>query len=398
MFLLFLFNCSWEFYSYKTFLNSSSFLKGRVVQAYEKTSKHGKRYQVLKIKSEGKSIYTTRWKKPFRIKQNDGIIFKLNKKSISFLDFLSRSFYASSYAVKTYKAKPFKLKLLHLITSQHKNAQMSSLYGALFLASPLSKDLRKKIQNFGINHLVAISGFHLGLIWGVLFFVLRAFYGFFHDRYFPYRNLNLDLGIATFAILAFYAYLIDFSPSFLRAYMMSLLAFIFYLRYFEVFSFTTLALSVAFLLAFFPHFLFSIGFWFSVLGVFYIFLYLHHFSFSWWDALFINAWVFVAMLIPVHFVFEYFSLQQFFSIPLSLVFVLFYPLAFLLHLLGFGYAFDGILMQGLELSWAGFSIKTPLWLLCVYILLSLLSIKSKVLAIFTLSLGLVFVTLSSIFA
>ncbi len=387
--LVFFLHVGYKFYEYKKFLHvKSPKLQGLVLSVYEKQSKYGKTYRVLKISTSSGNIYTTLWKKNLHVKAGDEMAFKISQKNVKFKDFLSRNFYAPSFDLHVSPSKTLHVRLKNFISNQHENEQMSNLYSTLFLATPLSKELRIKIQNWGISHLVAISGFHLGVIYGALFFIFKYIYGFFQNRFFPYRDLRFDLGILIFALLSFYTYLIDFTPSFLRAFCMSLLGFFFYMRYMKVLSFATLALSVAFLLALLPHLSLSIGFWFSVSGVFYIFLYLHHFGFRWWDGLLINIWVFLCMIVPVHFYFPYISFQQLGAVVLSLVFVVFYPFAFLLHVSGFGGVMDEYILQLLDVYMQGGLVKTPLWFLCIFVLLSLASIKNRFLAMLCPFLGL----------
>ena len=82
---------------------------------------------------------------------------------------------------------------------------------------PISKELREDITKWGIAHLVAISGFHLGILSAILFFLLKPIYTFFQDRYFPYRNRTDDLAFIVFLLLGSYAYFIDMTPSVVRA-------------------------------------------------------------------------------------------------------------------------------------------------------------------------------------
>lgn len=388
--LIFCANIYLSYYNYKNFTTSKHSYKGVVLNAYGKISKKSKPYQVAKISTKDFTIYTTFWKKSSYVKPHEGIEFKIFKKNITFKDYFSKSFYAPIYQIKTKKIENLKHDLEIFIKSQHQNSQIGELYSALFLATSISKDMRNSIQRWGVSHLVAISGFHLGVIYGSLYFLLKIIYGYFQDRFFPYRNIRFDLGIFIFVLLGFYLYLIDFAPSFLRAYVMSFLGLLFYFRHFKVLSFFNLALAVCLILGFFPYLIFSIGFWFSVMGVYFIFLYLHHFSFKWWDTIFINIWVFLALIIPVHVWFGYTSWQQFGATILSIVFIFFYPFAVVLHLINQG----GLMDKGLEyffsISFKGVEIFTPIWVFVSYIILSLASFFSRYLAIFTVSLGLIF--------
>lgn len=364
---------------------------GTVETTYVKYSKNNKPYHVMRISTDEFTLYTSSWKKEFFIKANDRVNFRIIKKSVTFWNYFSKRFYAPTYWQHVEKSPiTFKDKAKNFITSQHETKLAKELFGALFLATPVSKELRSMVQNWGVSHLMAISGFHLGILYASMFFVFKLTYSFFQDRFFPYRDVNVDIGVLLFGILAYYVYLIGFAPSFVRSYVMSLVGFFFYIRYIKIVSFGSLALCVGLLLAFFPHLLFSLGFWFSVMGVFYIFLYLYHFGerFSWfWTAIFLNAWVFLAMQIPVHVWFGYTSVQQFGAIVLSLLFVVFYPLMLVLHLVGFGGVFDGEILKFLSFSYGGEMVNIPLWVGLVYIFFSILSIFNRYLAFFTVLMG-----------
>ncbi len=372
------------FYQYKTFLNSKTKVDGEVRLVYEKLNKKGMPYTIAKIKTNEFTIYTKIHKK---LSNNDKIRFNLYKKRVSFSDFLSKKFYAPTYKIELLKNNsPTKLKhkLQTIIQNQHENKELKELYSALFLATQIDKKLREKIQNWGISHLVAISGFHLGVIYFNLFFILKLLYGYIHNRFLPYRNINFDLGIVIFCMLNFYTYLLEFSPSFLRALTMGLIGFFIYNRHLKVLTFANLAISGSLLVVLFPHLLMSLSFWFSIMGVFYIFLYLHHFNFSKLDFIFINIWVYLGMIIPTHYFFPYISLQQVLSVPLSIIFTIFYPLSLLLHLIGYGGVFDELLKAFLDIKFQGHFVLIPQWVFLGYIALSLLSIKNRYLAFFVI--------------
>ncbi len=146
---------------------------------------------------------------------------------------------------------------------------------------------------------------------------------------------------------------------------------------------------MSFVLVLFPRLLFSISFWFSVSGVFYIFLFLKHFSNLPKYLIFIllNFWVYMMMLPIVHFVFKVFTPLQLFSPLLSMVFVVFYPLELALHVVGFGGVFDKYLLGLLNLQTTFYAITTPFWFLVFFIIASICSIFNKWLALLTLLLS-----------
>lgn len=390
LFFIFCLQVWFKYLQFQDFKHAKShILQGIIETKYQKISKKNKPYYVLRLKSNDNIIYTTSWRKRLHVDIGDEVSFHLVSKNISFLDYFAKRFYAPAFKFKKISSsKTLRKKIQDFIQIQHKNPQMAQLYSALFLATPINKSLRKKIQNWGISHLVAISGFHLGVLYAVFFFILKMIYGFFQNKYFPYKNANFDIGILLFFVLAFYAFLIDFAPSFLRALMMSLVGFIFYIRYFKVLSFTTLSLSVGLLLAFFPSLSLSLGFWFSVMGVFYIFLYFHHFkNLKLLDGILINIWVFLAMIIPIHGWFGYTSWQQFGAIILSIVFIVFYPFAIFLHIIGYGDLLDNLIVKLLDIQYTGIDIKISFWIVGLYLALSILSIFNRFLAIFLVLCG-----------
>lgn len=230
-----------------------------------------------------------------------------------------------------------------------------------------------------MNHLLAISGFHLGVLSGVLFFAFRLLYRPLQTRYFPYRHGNRDIAIVVFAFLFVYLIFLNLVPSLLRAFAMSVFAYILYDRGVKILSFSSLFIVVFFLIALWPKLLFSVGFWFSVAGVFYIFLFLHHMKElrAWQSFVLLNIWVFTAMLPLVHYFYGTFSLHQLASPLLTMLFILFYPIELFLHLIGKGDVLDSVLEWMLGLDIRVVQIFLNIWVLSFYIILSFLAIFEK---------------------
>jgi competence protein ComEC len=391
--LVFCLHVSIEYQHFLTFKSDQSVrVEGVLEDHYQKTSKHGKPYHVLKISSKNFTLYTVSWKEALHVRKNQQLTLYILSDSVGFADYLSRRFFAPSFSLHPVRKSKegVRERLSHYIAMQHETLDMQSLFSALFLATPVSKSLRESVQYWGISHLIAISGFHLGVIMGLGYFLLRPVYRFFQSRYFPYRSAVTDLGLVMLGVVFGYLWLIEFVPSFLRAFVMAGLGFFFLVRHLRIISFVTLGLSVALILAVFPALLFSLGFWFSVIGVFYIFLYLHHFKDRFsapLHAVFINVWVFLAMTIPVHYWFGLTSWQQWGAVPLSVVFVGFYPLSAVLHLVGWGGILDGFLEQLLALRLESADVATPLWGLIIYLTLSVLAIRFRYLALLVIALG-----------
>lgn len=380
--ILFSFNIFLKYEQFQDFKSSKYFkASATVLSQYIKTTKKGKKYTVLKLKTNNSlKFYGISWQQNLKNMQNDIIKLKINTKKISFYKYL-KGFFAPVYGMKIISPNVgLKQKISTIIQNEHKNRSIKELFSALFLGTSLQKNLRKKIQILGISHLVAISGFHLGVLSAILFFILTPFYRFFQDKFFPYRNLRLDLMIVTLFILFGYLYLVGFMPSLIRAYTMLIIVYILYIRHIEIISFQTLALTTVLLLSFFPNLLFSISFWFSISGVFYIFLFLKYFSFlkPWQIIILLNFWVYLMMQPIVHAIFGLFSLYQIYSPILSMLFILFYPLELFLHIINQGDLLDGIILKLFSIKATIVQIKTPLWFLILFIFFSLFSVYKKI--------------------
>jgi len=306
---------------------------------------------------------------------------KLNVEKVTFLDYL-KGFFAPSLALyEIYEDNPpFDVKPMYcFVEEQHENEKIAELYKTLLFATPISKELRDEVQKWGISHLIAISGYNVGVISFLLFFFLKPLYQFFQSRYFPYRNATADLTMVVLVVLFGYMVIIDFVPSFLRAFAMSVLGFFIYSRGIKVLSFEMLGLTTLGLLALFPSLVFSLSFWFSVAGVFYLFLFLHHFeSLNRWVLLaIIDLGVFLLMVPIVHTFFPVFTFLQLTSPLSSLVFIVFYPLGVLLHVMNWGGIFDSYLLEFLHVKTQSFTLSFPVWFLASYVGFSLLAIRFR---------------------
>jgi len=377
---LFCLSFSYEFYKYKQVTTYSLHAATvKVMNCYEKT-KNDRTYRVLKLKNSDFSFYTT-WKKSLHVKRGDELRVIIYTKTIDFYSYL-KGFYASTKSLHV-KSRSKKNSLIEFVENQHTNKITKELYNALFFAITVSNELREDITKWGIAHLVAISGFHIGILSGILFFLFKPLYTFFQDRYFPYRNRTSDLSFLVFLVLGGYVYFIDMTPSVLRAFVMSLIGFFFFSRNIKIISFGTLFFTICFVLILFPHLVFSIAFWFSVSGVFFIFLFLYHFLHLNNVAIFIllHFWVYILMIPIIHCFFDVFSLYQFFSPFISMVFILFYPLSLILHVADLGGVMDGFLIWFFSLHVDISSATTPIWFLLFYLVLALISIRFKFVAL-----------------
>ncbi len=375
--LVILIRLGFEYHGYREFVSKPFyFTHAAVVQAYEK-SKHGKTYTVLKLHSdEGFTFYTTSHKKEdFRHKKLRIQIFPDH--GISFKDYLG-TFYVKS-RIKEVEKLPSTVKdaLLEKVAAQHENRAMQSFYNAVFFATPVEKALREKIALLGVSHLVALSGFHLGILWGLIYGLLLLFYRPLQQKRFPYRFALLDVGSVTMILLGVYLWFVDFPPSLVRSYAMVLVGWAVILMGVELLSFKFLTSIVLALIALFPSLLVSLSFGLSIAGVFYIFLLLQYSKqYGKWmiSLFFIPVGIFLLMLPVVHMIFGMTSGYQLLSPILSLLFIPFYPLVMLLHLLGQGDLPDGGLLWLFSLPKESTEYLLPWWLGFGYIGVSIASV------------------------
>ena len=174
--LLFL-RLSFIYYEYKDFSEKEFyFTHVEVLQQYKK-SKNGKTYTILRVYS--KELDLNFFTRTYRdeVFLGKGLRLKLfPDKNMNFFDYLRSSFISSRINSVYELPKSFKSSLLEKIASQHQDKQIIDFYQAIFLATPLQKELRKQVSILGVSHLIALSGFHLGILWGVLFFLFRPLY------------------------------------------------------------------------------------------------------------------------------------------------------------------------------------------------------------------------------
>ena len=366
---------------YQNFKNLTQFdtaiVKAVVIKQYVK-SKNTKTYQVLKLKStNGFTFYTTA-KISLKNVVGKEIILEIFTNKITFFKFFTY-FYAYSYIKNIPQTTILKEKLNVKLDKIHHDNNISNIYKALYSASPLNKDLQTIFSSLGVSHLFAISGYHLGILSGLILFIFKYPYTFLQDRFFPYRNSKQDIFLLISVILLVYLLFLDSPPSLLRAYFMLIIGFVLYDRGVEIVSMQTLLISVLILLSFFPRLFFSLGFWLSVAGVFYIFLYLLEFKkFSKiWQFILMPIWVYLMMLPFSLSIFGNFSLYHPLSIVWTLLFSLFYPLSIFLHLIGFGDSLDGILNYFILLNNHNIVIHLKSVFLYVAIFLSFLALFKR---------------------
>ncbi len=369
-----------EYQAYQNFISKPFYYTYAEVLSQSTKTKQGTTYKVLKLRSDdGLTFYTSSYKKEsFTGKRLRMQLFPSDK--ITFYRYLG-TFYVKS-RIKDQEQLPlaFKDTLLEKVAFQHQESSLQSFYNAIFFATPLQKELREKISMLGVSHLVALSGFHLGILWGLVYGILLLLYRPLQQKYFPYRHALFDVGLVAVIFLGIYLWFVDFPPSLVRSYAMVLVGWMVLLLGMELLSFTFLTTIMTMLIALFPSLLVSLSFWLSIAGVGYIFLLLQYtkeFHTKVIALLFIPFGIFILMLPLVHGIFGVTSGYQLLSPLLSLLFIPFYPLVMVLHILGFGGVLDTALLGLFSLPNEGVDKLLPLWGMLGYIGLSIGAIWSK---------------------
>lgn len=374
LFFALLINILLEYGKYLEFIDEEVFeTKVEVLNIYEKDDK-----DILKLKSSNFEFFTNMPKNE-EIKRFDLLNILIVSRNIDFIDYLKGFYTITIYFDELQKEQTFKDKIIKNIENNHQDEKIIELFNALFLAVPVSKELRDVITAYGIAHVVALSGFHLVILSFVIYWILYFPYKFFQDRYFPYRNRKLDILLITIAILFYYLILTDIVPSLLRAFVMFCLGIYLLRSNIKILSYMTLFYTFLIVIAFYPKYIFSIGFWFSIFAVFYIYLFIQYFKNynKWLLYIFFNIWMFLIFNPIVHYYFPQTSYEQFYSIPITIFFNFFYPAEIFAHIFGFSNYFDEYLKIFIEHKIYVYEVFTPLYFYILYLFVSFLSIWSK---------------------
>lgn len=369
-----------SYQEYRSFIQKPFYYTyAEVISEKVKTS-HGKSYRGLKLHSDnGLQFITTSYTKNTYANRRLRLqIFP--DETISFRGYLGTFFVKSRIKEVLPGKKSLKESLLEKVNAQHSSELLATFYQAIFFAEPLPAKLRDQVGKLGVSHLVALSGFHLGILWGIVYGFLSLLYRPLQQRYFPYRFVLIDVGLVTLSVLALYLWFVGSPPSLIRSYTMLLVGWGVLLMGLELLSFSFLWIVVAIVLVLFPSLVVSLGLWFSVAGVFSIFLLLKYTkerSRYMLSLAVIPVGVFLLMLPIVHTVFPVTTPYQLLSPLLSLLFVPFYPLAMVLHLAGYGGVLDEVLLQLFQFPSDTAVHLLPIEMMVAYIALAFLSTRYR---------------------
>lgn len=371
---MFTINIFYEYSKFKDITEEEVYSSEAVVlNIYYKKNKN-----ILKLKENG-FIFYTKADNIIKLKKQDRVKVLFISKYITFYDYLKGSFVKIIDISKLHKPSTLKNHIAFNIKNNHQNTLLTELFQALFLAYPISQKLRDICTTYGISHLIAISGFHLGVLSFCIYWFINMLYSPLHQKYLNYRNKKFDILICTLFFLFLYLILTDIVPSLLRAFIMFLMGIFFLRSNIKILSFSTLFLTLLLILTLFPKYIFSLGLWFSIAGVFYIYLFLKYFqNFSkLFILLFFNFWIFFALNPVIHYFFEQTSYLQLLSPFITLAFTAFYPIELFLHIIGFGDLLDKALLWFLNIEVDVYVFTTSLKFLIFYIFVSFAAILKK---------------------
>lgn len=374
LFFIFLLNLSIEYSKYLDLIEEEIFeTQVEVLNIYQKDD-----FDILKLKASNFDFFTS-FPKDEKIDKFQTLNIVFISKDISFLEYLKGFYTKTVYFDFLEKEEKFKDKIIKKINSNHQDKMISELFQALFLALPISKELRDICTNYGIAHVIALSGFHIVVLSFCIYWIVYFPYSFFHQKFFPYRNKRFDILIFTLIFLLYYLILTDIVPSLLRAFVMFCLGIYLLRSNIKIFSYMTLFYTFLIVIAFFPKYIFSLGFWFSIIAVFYIYLFMQYFKNlnKYFQLFFFNLWMFLIFNPIVHLFFPQTTIEQFLSIIITIAFTLFYPFEIVAHTFDFAIYFDEYIKKFLEYKFFVYEVKTPLYFFIVYLIFSFLSIFYK---------------------
>lgn len=123
----------------------------------------------------------------------------------------------------------------------------------------LSEELRDTYQAAGVSHVLALSGMHVAVLWGLLSWLMRPL-----NKRRPLRCIKCFFLIL---LLWGFAFLVGLTPSVVRAVVMCMLMTLAQASGRRALSLNTLAVAAFFMLVYNPFYLFDVGFQLSFLAV-----------------------------------------------------------------------------------------------------------------------------------
>lgn len=129
----------------------------------------------------------------------------------------------------------------------------------------LDNDLREQFQRAGASHILAVSGLHTGIIWGIVMAILTVF-GRCKPLYEERIRRGLLSGVVVLALCG-YAWMTGMSPSVLRSVLMITIMLIGWVLRRNPVSMNSLMAAAIIILVIRPNDMWSISFWLSFSAV-----------------------------------------------------------------------------------------------------------------------------------
>lgn len=179
LFFIFLLNLSIEYSKYLDLIEEEIFeTQVEVLNIYQKDD-----FDILKLKASNFNFFTS-FPKDEKIDKFQTLNIVFISKDISFLEYLKGFYTKTVYFDFLEKEEKFKDEIIKKINSNHQDKMISELFQALFLALPISKELRDICTNYGIAHVIALSGFHIVVLSFCIYWIVYFPYSFFHQKFF----------------------------------------------------------------------------------------------------------------------------------------------------------------------------------------------------------------------
>jgi len=186
--------------------------------------------------------------------QNQNVFHEIKLKETDFIEVSSDSnFY---HSINFIKSKILKSYSVDSFKSENYNLLMALLFGE---KTELSKELSNNYTQAGIIHILAISGLHIALIYGIVLWLSK-----------PLQRIKkgkVYIFLISLSVLWFYAILAGFSASIVRAAVMFTVIAFAQLSNRQTNVYNSLALSALILLLYNPNYLFDVGFQLSFAAV-----------------------------------------------------------------------------------------------------------------------------------
>lgn len=377
LFVILILSLSYEYFQFTQFKTFDDPLVRARVIAQEVKSMYGAPKTSMKLELEQGNVVRCTLSPYLRDLRGRDVLIELNAKNFTFLDYL-RGARVHGEIHEVYSDLSLKERWYQRISKQHQDSWMRELYGALFVATPMSQEFQTLVGAMGLSAAISISGYHFGILSLIAFFLLRPVYGAFQSRYFPYRHGRRDMYLIVLGLLGFYLWALEFNPAMVRSFGMIAVGYWLYDRGIKIISFQTLFVTLGVLLAFFPKLFFSLAFWFSAFGVLLIFIFIRYFEHwkKWQIFLGLNGWLYLAMLPVSLSIFGTFGWVHAGSIGLNILFNVYYPLVLVLHAIGYGDILDPYLIGMFESSEVK-EILIPAWMGIGSVMLAVLAMWYK---------------------